>query len=629
MSKNQKLIILAVVDSLILCLSYFIAAFFSYWSSPVKADAGDWLIAIGVLLVIYIVVSNLAQFNNIIWRYFTERDLVVVFGVIMLVGMLFASVAHFCHIIDASIGFYVLGALISASGAVLSRILYKLTVRLRGAHNTANKDAKRLLIVGAGISGSTIIMETKRDPHCELYPVAFVDDDPQKQGRKINNVKVAGKIADIPEVCRKYDVQIIYIAIPSATNARRAKILKECQKVNLPVKILPFYTEFGDDKSSFVNKVRDITPEELLGREPINVADERIYNFISGKTVAITGGGGSIGSELCRQIAAHSPRRLVIIDIYENNAYAIQQELRMKYGDSLNLQVYIASVREQAKIDYLFSVEKPDIVFHAAAHKHVPLMEVSPDEAVKNNIFGTYNTALAAKNNGVSRFVLISTDKAVNPTNCMGATKRVCEMVVQYFNSISEGVTTYAAVRFGNVLGSNGSVIPLFKDEIRERRDVTVTHPDIIRYFMTIPEASQLVLTAGAMAQGGEIFVLDMGEPVKIDDLAKKMISLAGLVLGKDINIRYTGLRPGEKLFEELLVGEEGLKATLNKKIFISSILPVDFTFLKKQLDELRELVKHTDVSPDAVAEKLAVLVPTFNRYVPEDKPQGEPEVKK
>jgi len=624
MSKNQKLIILTVIDSLILCLSYFAAGFFTYWSSPVKADVVHYAIAVAVLLVIYIVISNIAQFNNIIWRYFTERDLVLVFSVLVMVGAVFAGVANLCHIIDASVGFYVLGTLISASGAALSRIVYKMIVRRRSYQNVDNKDGKRLLIVGAGISGSTIIMETKRDPHCGLVPVALVDDDPQKQDRKINNVTVAGKISDIPEVCAKYGVQIIYIAIPSATNARRSEILKVCQKVNLPVKILPFYTEFGDDDSSFVNKVRDITPEELLGREPINIADEKIYNFISGKTVAITGGGGSIGSELCRQIASHSPRRLIIIDIYENNAYAIQQELKMKYGDSLNLQVYIASVREAAKIDYLFAVEKPDIVFHAAAHKHVPLMEVSPDEAVKNNVFGTYNTALAAKNNGVSRFILISTDKAVNPTNCMGATKRVCEIVVQYFNSISEGATTYAAVRFGNVLGSNGSVIPLFKEEIRQRRDVTVTHPDIIRYFMTIPEASQLVLTAGAMAQGGEIFVLDMGEPVKIADLAKKMIALAGLVEGRDINIRYTGLRPGEKLYEELLVGEEGLKSTLNKKIFISSILPVDFAFLKNQLDELRELVKHTDVSPDTVAAKLAVLVPTFNRYIPEDKSKAE-----
>lgn len=624
MSKNQKLIILTVIDSLILCLSYFAAGFFTYWSSPVKADAAHYAIAVAVLLVIYIVISNVAQFNNIIWRYFTERDLVLVFSVLVMVGAVFAGVANLCHIIDASVGFYVLGTLLSASGAALSRIVYKLIVRRRSFQNNVNKNGKRLLIVGAGISGSTIIMETKRDPHCELVPVALVDDDPQKQNRKIGGVTVAGKIADIPEVCAKFNVQIIYIAIPSATNARRSEILKECQKVNLPVKILPFYTEFADDDSSFVNKVRDITPEELLGREPINIADEKIYNFISGKTVAITGGGGSIGSELCRQIAAHSPRRLIIIDIYENNAYAIQQELKMKYGDSLNLQVYIASVREAAKIDYLFSVEKPDIVFHAAAHKHVPLMEVSPDEAVKNNVFGTYNTALAAKNNGVKRFILISTDKAVNPTNCMGATKRVCEMVVQYFNSISEGATTYAAVRFGNVLGSNGSVIPLFKEEIRQRRDVTVTHPDIIRYFMTIPEASQLVLTAGAMAQGGEIFVLDMGEPVKIADLAKKMIALAGLVEGRDIKIRYTGLRPGEKLYEELLVGEEGLKSTLNKKIFISSILPVDFAFLKKQLDELRELVKHTDVSADTVAAKLAVLVPTFKRYIPEDSSKAE-----
>lgn len=640
MNKMRRVLILGAVDYLILCISYFLTSIilgswyfnsvFAYMHMSFSAIIG---LSMLFLLIIYVFTSWVFGINTVIWRYSNEKNYLVVFCTIMITNAVFFAVSRLFGITINSM-VYLIAALISSCGSTAARVIYKLVSRYRhtngsiflnlvSAHERLPEGKKRLLIVGAGVSASMMLGELMNsDNESDLYPVAIVDDDDTKLGRTIYGVKVVGKTVDIPDICTEYDAQIIYIAIPSASNSERAVIIEECQKTGLPVKILPHYTEIADDDSGFVNKVRDITPEELLGREPINVADEGIYNFISGKTVVITGGGGSIGSELCRQIAAHSPGRLIIIDIYENNAYAIQQELKMKYGSALNLQVYIASVREQAKIDYLFSVERPDIVFHAAAHKHVPLMEVSPDEAVKNNVFGTYNTALAAKNNGVKRFVLVSTDKAVNPTNCMGATKRICEMVIQYFNSISEGATTYAAVRFGNVLGSNGSVIPLFKEQIKNRLDVTVTDPRIIRYFMTIPEASQLVLTAGAMASGGEIFVLDMGEPVKIDDLARKMIKLSGLVEGRDIHIRYTGLRPGEKLFEELLVGEEGLKKTLNAKIFISSIMPVDFVKLKGQLDELKTLVSDVSVDADTVAAKLAEVVPTFKRYVPENKAQ-------
>ncbi len=637
MNKFRRIFVLGAVDYLILCISYlltyivldawYLGSVFANMSMGFPAIIG---ISMLVLLAAYVFTAWALGINTVIWRYSNEKNYLVVFCAIMFANAVFFAVSRLVGIKINSM-LYVIAALVSACGSTAARVIYKLIARyyahrsliseLSSSHDEKPGDKQRLLIVGAGVSASMMLGELMNgDAESDLHPVAIVDDDAAKRGRTICGVKVVGRTVDIPAVCKEYNVQIIYIAIPSANNATRASIIDECQKTGLPVKILPHYTEIADDESGFVNKVRDITPEELLGREPINVADEGIYNFISGKTVAITGGGGSIGSELCRQIAAHSPKRLIIIDIYENNAYAIQQELKMKYGDALNLQVYIASVREQAKIDYLFSAERPDIVFHAAAHKHVPLMEVSPDEAVKNNIFGTYNTALAAKNNGVKRFVLVSTDKAVNPTNCMGATKRVCEMVIQYFNSISEGATTYAAVRFGNVLGSNGSVIPLFKEQIKNRQDVTVTDPRIIRYFMTIPEASQLVLAAGAMASGGEIFVLDMGEPVKIDDLARKMIKLSGLVEGRDIHIRYTGLRPGEKLFEELLVGEEGLKKTLNSKIFISSIMPVDFVRLKGQLDELKTMVSDVSVAADTVAAKLAEVVPTFKRYVPENK---------
>lgn len=362
-----------------------------------------------------------------------------------------------------------------------------------------------------------------------------------------------------------------------------------------------------------MNSVRDITPEELLGREPVKVADESILAFVRDKTILVTGGGGSIGQEICRQVAAYCPKRLIILDIYENNAYTLQQELRCLYEDKLNLEVYITTVCDRDKLDAIFTAEKPDIVIHAAAHKHVPLMETVPDEAVKNNIFGTLNTAMAAREHKAERFILISTDKAVNPTNIMGATKRVCEMIIQHIDAISPD-TTFAAVRFGNVLGSNGSVIPLFKQQIEAHHDLTVTHPEMIRYFMTIPEASQLVLTAGAMAQGGEIFVLDMGEPVKIDDLARKMIRLSGLTIGKDINIRYVGLAPGEKLYEELLMREEGLRQTLNRKIYIGSAIAMNSDTFCRQLDELHTLVYRPDVTSREVEQKLMEIVPTFKR---------------
>lgn len=406
---------------------------------------------------------------------------------------------------------------------------------------------------------------------------------------------------------------------------RYAVILEECSKTNCAAKILPFYSALADDNKSFVNKVRDITPEELLGREPIEVADEEILSFVKDKTIAITGGGGSIGSELCRQIAAYSPKRLIIIDVYENTTYTIQQELRAKFKD-LDLKVYIATVCDYNKINSIFAYEKPDVVIHAAAHKHVPLMETVPDECVKNNVFGTLNTALATKNNGAEKFILISTDKAVNPTNIMGATKRVCEMIIQYVDSISTD-TTFAAVRFGNVLGSHGSVIPLFKKQIQNRNDVTVTHPEMIRYFMTIPEASQLVLTASAMAKGGEIFVLDMGNPVKIDDLARKMIQLSGLVIGKDINIKYIGLRPGEKLYEELLMSEEGLGKTQNHKIFIGNLIKMDYNEFNNQLNVLRDLVNRDDVTSSDVEAMLMQIVPTFHRFVETDKTEDDKEV--
>jgi FlaA1/EpsC-like NDP-sugar epimerase len=382
--------------------------------------------------------------------------------------------------------------------------------------------------------------------------------------------------------------------------------------------MLPRLYDFHDNDASCIQKLRDITPEELLGREPININNSSIADYIAGKTVMITGGGGSIGSELCRQVATFSPKKLIIVDIYENNAYDIQQELVRRYGDALDLEVHIASVRDKEHIAALMHRLHPELVIHAAAHKHVPLMEGSPTEAVKNNILGTLNTAEAAIAANVERFIMISTDKAVNPTNIMGASKRVCELIVETMDGCG---TDFCAVRFGNVLGSNGSVIPLFKNQIEAGGPVTVTHPEITRFFMTIPEAVQLVLAAGSMAQGGEIFVLNMGEPIKIADLAAKMIRLSGYEPDKDIDIEYTGLRPGEKLYEELLTKEEGLKATENDKIFIGRPTHIDTGLLYSTLAELRRVALDENLTHEeqdkGIEELLLRIIPEFNRFDP------------
>ncbi len=614
---KKKLIILGVVDLGGVLGAYLASTLLAYALGHAEVALAWLWLPLLAMLVSYLLVFGAFRINETIWRYADEKDYLFIGAATLAVSGVFSLSLWLGGAIDMRLAYHLLAMAVAAGGVAISRLSYRLFCARRRARGGAAVPNKKLLIVGAGFVGSAMVNDIRRNPNAGLTVVGLVDDNPQKIGCSISGITVLGSSEDIPRICETHGVELIYIAIPSASNAERAHILSECEKTDCTVKILPYFSgiESGIDLTQMV---RDITPEELLGRDPVQVADEKIYEFVNGKRVMITGGGGSIGSELCRQIAAHSPARLVIVDIYENNAYSIQQELRSQYGDALNLEVYIASVRDEKKIDRLFSLERPQLVFHAAAHKHVPLMEVSPEEAIKNNVFGTYNTALAAKNHGADRFVLISTDKAVNPTNIMGASKRVCEMVIQYFGQISDR-TTYAAVRFGNVLGSNGSVIPLFKEQIEQRRDVTVTDPRIIRYFMTIPEASQLVLAAGAMANGGEIFVLDMGEPVKIDDLARKMIRMSGLVLGRDINIRYIGLRPGEKLYEELLMSEEGLKETLNHKIFISSVLPVPPEVMEEHLAELRtQVVERVDVTDSEIEQLLTRIVPTFKRYVPE-----------
>ncbi len=473
-------------------------------------------------------------------------------------------------------------------------------------HKYQNKNNKtNVMIIGAGDAGNSIIKELVTSNFSTMTVACIIDDDQNKWGNYIQGIKVEGGRDKIMECVDTHSIDEIIVAIPSASRQTIRELLEICKETECKLRSLPGIYQLVNGEVS-VSKLKDVDVEDLLGRDPIQVDVDSILGYVSGKCVLVTGGGGSIGSELCRQIASHKPSQLIIVDIYENSSYEIQQELLRKYPD-LNLVVLIASVRNTNRINNIFETFRPDIVYHAAAHKHVPLMETSPNEAVKNNIFGTWKTAQAAAYYGVRKFVMISTDKAVNPTNIMGASKRICEMIVQTFNRHYD--TEFVAVRFGNVLGSNGSVIPLFRKQIAAGGPVTVTHPDIIRYFMTIPEAVSLVLQAGAYAKGGEIFVLDMGEPVKILDLARNLIRLSGYKVDEDIKIEFTGLRPGEKLYEELLMDEEGLQDTANKMIHIGKPIEIDEMKFFAQLKNLKEEAKNecADIRP-----LIKEIVPTY-----------------
>lgn len=464
---------------------------------------------------------------------------------------------------------------------------------------------QRVMIIGAGDAGRVIIKEILDSRFLTMKVCCVIDDDCNKTGRYINGIPIVGDRFSILKNVEKYKIDKIILAIPSASKEERREILEICKMTKCELKTLPGMYQLIDGELN-IGKLRDVEITDLLGRDPIQVNLDEIMGYVEQKVIMVTGGGGSIGSELCRQIAMYNPKQLIIFDVYENNAYEIQQELK-RHHPELNLVVLIGSVRNTHRMETVFEKYRPDIVYHAAAHKHVPLMEDSPNEAIKNNVFGTYKTAKAASEYGVKRFVLISTDKAVNPTNIMGASKRLCEMIVQSFDKISK--TEFVAVRFGNVLGSNGSVIPLFKKQIAEGGPVTVTHKDIIRYFMTIPEAVSLVLQAGAYARGGEIFVLEMGAPVRIDDMARNLIRLSGYTPDVDIKIEYTGLRPGEKLYEELLMAEEGMKETANKLIHIGKPIEMDEETFFDKLVELKEACYNDD---ESIKEKVQKLVPTY-----------------
>lgn len=552
-----------------------------------------------------LIIFALFKIYSSLWEYAGPQEIFSIIWACIVSGVLEIG------IVLLSSGFlprsyYLLRTMYLIAFVVGTRFSYRMIRLKKRNRHLPWRQQRRVMIVGAGEAGRSVIGEIQNSKYLNQKICCIIDDDPEKVGKYIRGIKIVGDRNSIKKCVRKYNIQQIIITIPSASVVQLRPILDICKETDCELKIMPGVYQLVNGEVS-VSKLRPVSIEDLLGREEIQVNLDEIMGYVSNKIVMVTGGGGSIGSELCRQIASHNPKQLIIFDIYENNAYDIQQEL-IRNNPDLNLVVLIGSVRDENRLDDIFCRYRPDIVYHAAAHKHVPLMEKSPNEAIKNNVLGTYKLVKMADRWGVKKFVQISTDKAVNPTNIMGASKRICEMIIQTFNKQSD--TDYVAVRFGNVLGSNGSVIPLFKKQIAEGGPVTVTHPDIIRYFMTIPEAVSLVLQAGAYAKGGEIFVLDMGEPVKILDLAKNMIRLSGLTLGRDIEIEFTGLRPGEKLYEELLMDEEGMTDTPNRLIHIGHPIEVDETQLLHALDVLEEAAENETDDMRLIVES---IVPTYH----------------
>lgn len=585
--------------------AYWLGSFLTRVNDEVFVD-NEIFFVVGVLAVFNIAFLALFRSYNNLWEYASIDELIrilVSLALSTLVGAVFLWVIGTRLPIRVYVVAFIL--LVLFCGGI--RLWYRI-FRSKGRQITSTSTNRpRTLVVGAGETGSLAINRMiSRDPNMPGLPIVATDDDKEKRGNHIHGVRVEGGSEDIPELCEKYGIEQIVVAIPSATAEQRREIYSICTQTNCILKTLPNVRDMRIDELDGV-ALRDVDVTDLLGRDEI-LLDTRIASgYISGNTVLVTGGGGSIGSELCRQIAKVAPRRIVVFDMYENDAYMLCQELLRQYND-IDVIVEIGNVCDVARVDEIFTKYHPSVVFHAAAHKHVPLMEICPREAVQNNVFGTLNVVRAADEFNVSRFIFISTDKAVNPTSVMGATKRMGEMVMQYYARTSK--TTFAAVRFGNVLGSNGSVIPLFKRQIASGGPVTVTHPDIERFFMTIPEASRLVITAGGMARGGEIFILDMGEPVKILDLAKNLIRLSG---AQDIEIEFTGLRDGEKMYEELLMDEESTLPTSNKSIMVSTGQEISYDVVAAKLDELRASIEMTD---DQAISILEDAVPTYHHTV-------------
>lgn len=615
-----RIILLVVSDMLAVLISSVLSLYVRYDLSFMDIAPEFWAAiqdAYVINVFITLIIFYIFRLYNSVWRYASDTELVnVIIAAVICAAM--QPVVYWLletHVPRSYPFFYALFLAIFTGGVRFSYRFLRMVQNRRLNHYNA-PGRQNYMIVGAGASGNAILQEIQSSKYLSMHVSCFIDDNPGCQGKYLRGVPIVGGREKIAESVEKYDIDEIIIAIPSASRSQLKPLIEICKETGCRIQILPgMYQIIKGDVN--VSNLREVQIEDLLGRDPIEVNVDEIIGYVQNKTVLVTGGGGSIGSELCRQIARHNPRQLLIIDIYENNAYEIQQELKRDYPN-LDLVVLIASVRNTRRVDEIFKEYRPDIVYHAAAHKHVPLMEDSPNEAIKNNVFGTFKVAAAADRYGTKKFVMISTDKAVNPTNIMGASKRICEMVIQNMNRRSR--TEYVAVRFGNVLGSNGSVVPLFKKQIEQGGPVTVTHPDIIRYFMTIPEAVSLVLQAGAYARGGEIFVLDMGEPMKILDLAKNMIKLSGYRVDEDIKIEFTGLRPGEKMYEELLMSEEGLKETANRMIYIGKPIEYDDVLFEEQLKRLEEASVNESADIRALVQE---IVPTY-QY--EEKEEHKPE---
>ena len=601
----------AVLINLAFILAFFIRFEGSFFISALAQRYFDiYLTHFFTLTLMKIVVFYLVGLYRNLWKYASIYELMQVVIAAVLGN---AAVIAYLTVIQSPLprGIYAIALMLDIGFIGGIRFAYRATRTLRKRNKddkgSRKKVTKNILIVGAGEAGSMVIKELKNHHDLCAVPVAVIDDNDDKVGARISGVPVVGDRFYIRGAVEKYKIDEIIIAIPSMKRRDIKEIIEECNKTKAKLKIVPGLSELIDGEVK-IQEIRDVKIDDLLGRETVKLDMEGIQGYLENKTVLVTGGGGSIGAELCRQIAALKPKKLLILDNYENNAYAIQNEVRYHYPE-VDLFTIIATIREKDRLEKIFAEHRPDVVFHAAAHKHVPLMEASPEEAIKNNVFGTKNVAECADAFGVKRFVLISTDKAVNPTNIMGASKRVAEMVIQAMDKVSE--TEFIAVRFGNVLGSNGSVIPLFKEQIENGGPVTVTHEEVTRFFMTIPEAVQLVLQTGSMAQGGEIFVLDMGEPVKIIDLARNLIRLSGFEPDVDIKIEVVGLRPGEKLYEELLLEGEGLENTCHEKIFVGQPLHRDFKFLQRELEILAERLK---ADPAELKEYMEKMVPTYKQ---------------
>ena len=616
--------ILALADAFIVVVAGLFSSFFSSSIDPISRTD---LLAIFFLSVL-MCFGSLLFFGayNKLWRYLNRSDyLSCVKGVV--VGILVTQVFFYLVRGDLHWQFAIVQAIMACIGVSLFRYMFRNAFISIAESGRIEGRKRRTMIIGAGNATKLLLSEIRYSTNdaekgletsaaADIYPVCLIDDDRYKIGKPFEGVLVAGGTSDIPKIAKLENIEQILFSIPSCPPKDRQTILDLCSKTGLPVKVLPFIgtlldsSNVGNGTTNFATQIRDIKVEDLLGRDPIKFDNKDIRAYIEDKVCMVTGGGGSIGSELVRQIAKYNPKQVIIVDIYENNAYDIQQELVMEYGKSLNLVTIIASVRDYFRMNQIFKKYHPEVIFHAAAHKHVPLMENNPMEAIKNNVVGTFNVATLSMFNNVKKFVMISTDKAVNPTNVMGASKRCCEMIVRFMSLQKDSNTEFVVTRFGNVLGSNGSVIPLFKRQIEQGKPVTVTHPEIIRYFMTIPEAVSLVLEAASIAHGGEIFVLDMGMPVKIVTLAENLIRMYGKVPYKDVPIKFTGLRPGEKIKEELLMNEEGLEKTKNKLIFIGKQIDIDTS---KFINELWKLKGAAAENNDEVAIRaLHEIVPTF-----------------